>query len=81
MLFNYSCSLASQGHQVIYLCQKQKIELSPPVMPTGVSTESPLVGNIQMRSASVAHEPDPYGILYATPTVILANDPSELIEQ
>jgi hypothetical protein len=51
MLFHYACSLAAEGHRVVFACRNAKMEAAPPLLPPGVGPGDPLLANISMRCA------------------------------
>lgn len=48
-LFQYAVSVAAEGKQVVYITLRDKVEDSPPMLPPGVTHDSPLLKNILMR--------------------------------
>ena len=49
---------ASTGGTVLFVCRRDKIEASPPVLPLGVAVDDAALSRVQMRSAYDAQSCD-----------------------
>mmetsp|Transcript_29822 Transcript_29822/g.65173 ORF Transcript_29822/g.65173 Transcript_29822/m.65173 type:complete len:238 (+) Transcript_29822:351-1064(+) len=49
LLFQLAYNIAVEGKRVLFICQRAKIELNPPLLPEGVSPSSDACERIDMR--------------------------------
>ena len=49
ILFHYACAAASEGKQVLFICQAAKVAEVPPVLPPNVSGTDAALTRIDMK--------------------------------
>ncbi len=55
LLLHYAHSRASStGGTVLFVCRRDKVEASPPVLPLGIAVDDAALGRVHMRCATQA---------------------------
>lgn len=50
---HFALQEAAAGRQSVFICQREKIEKSPPVLPDGIDVSSDLLDQIHMKSSDI----------------------------